>query len=256
MKIKGSHFVITGGASGLGLASAKLLVAKGGSVSLFDMNTDKGEAAERALGSRARFFQVDVTDAKSVSTAISKGVEAFGDIRGLLNCAGVGIPGKVLSRSGKPANMRAFEWVIKVNLIGSFNVLRLVAKQMASSQPNAEGERGVIINTASVAAYEGQIGQASYSASKGGVVAMTLPIARELGRHGIRCNTIAPGLFMTPMLAALPPKARESLAKQTEFPKRLGRPKEFAFMCQHVIENEYINGTVIRVDASIRMSKM
>ncbi len=203
-----------------------------------------------------KFFMVDVTNADSVTKAVDGGVQAFGPIRGLVNCAGVGAPGKVVSRSGKPANMKYFDWVVKVNLLGSFNVLRIVAAAMVKADATETGERGVIINTASVAAFEGQIGQASYSASKGGVCAMTLPIARELGAHGIRCNTIAPGLFETPMLAALPPKAKQSLSKQCEYPRRLGKPDEYAHLVQTIVENEFINGTVIRIDAGIRMAKM
>eukprot|EP00470_Lotharella_oceanica_P000622 CAMPEP_0170172074 /NCGR_PEP_ID=MMETSP0040_2-20121228/5304_1 /TAXON_ID=641309 /ORGANISM="Lotharella oceanica, Strain CCMP622" /LENGTH=255 /DNA_ID=CAMNT_0010412537 /DNA_START=29 /DNA_END=796 /DNA_ORIENTATION=+ len=255
MKIKGSVIAVTGGASGLGQAAVERLVSLGAKAAIWDMNEEKGLALEKKLGASVKFFKVDVTSDESIEAAISGTKKALGDIRGLINCAGIGAPSKVLSRKGKPHKMNIFGFVIKVNLLGTFNVLRLVTREMAKNQPE-DGERGIIINTASVAAYEGQIGQASYSASKGGVVAMTLPIARELSYHGIRCNTIAPGLFATPMLAALPEKAKASLAKQCEFPKRLGNPEEFGFLCQHIVENQYINGTVIRIDAGIRMSKM
>mmetsp|Transcript_19520 Transcript_19520/g.30992 ORF Transcript_19520/g.30992 Transcript_19520/m.30992 type:complete len:252 (-) Transcript_19520:104-859(-) len=251
MKIDGSVFVVTGGASGLGKATSLLLIAQGAKVSIWDMNEEEGRKME---GKKCRFFKVNVTDEASIARAI-EGTRNMGYIRGLINCAGIGAPSKVLSRSGKPHRMDIFDLVLKVNLSGSFNALRMVTKEMASNSP-IDGERGIIINTASIAAYEGQIGQASYSASKGGIVAMTLPIARELAKHGIRCNTIAPGLFMTPMLAKLPEKAKASLAKQCEFPKRLGTPEEYAHLATHIIENQYINGTVIRIDAGIRMSKM
>eukprot|EP00471_Norrisiella_sphaerica_P005093 CAMPEP_0184487418 /NCGR_PEP_ID=MMETSP0113_2-20130426/10046_1 /TAXON_ID=91329 /ORGANISM="Norrisiella sphaerica, Strain BC52" /LENGTH=299 /DNA_ID=CAMNT_0026869729 /DNA_START=17 /DNA_END=916 /DNA_ORIENTATION=- len=250
MKLQGKVFIVTGGASGLGKATAELLLANGADVSIWDMNDEEGSKME---SKRCRFFKVNVTKENSILEALEQ-TKKMGSIRGLINCAGIGAPSKVVSKRG-PHRMDIFDLVIKVNLSGSFNTLRLVAKEMANNEP-IDGERGIIINTASIAAFEGQIGQASYSASKGGIVAMTLPIARELARHGIRHNTIAPGLFLTPMLQKLPEKAKKSLAKQCEFPSRLGNPEEYAHLAKHIIENQYINGTVIRIDAGIRMSKM
>jgi len=203
------------------------------------------------------FAKTDVCDEKSVQQALDAGVRKFGGIHGVVNCAGIGAPSRVLSGKGAVHSLKGWERVLSINLTGTFNVLRLAAAIMAKQQPvTKDGERGVIINIASVAAFDGQIGQAAYSASKGGVVAMTLPIARELGALGIRCNTIAPGIFMTPMMAALPEKAQQSLATQVPFPKRLGDPAEFAAACVHMIETSYWNGAVVRLDGSIRMSAL
>lgn len=256
VKLQGNSFIVTGGASGLGLAVVRKIVAGGGTVTVFDLNAKNGAKVEAELSPNVLFAKVDVTNEKSVSDAIGKHVEKFGALRGVVNCAGVGLPSKVVSRSGKPCGMNKFEWVVKINLFGTFNVLRLCAAQMVKQDPAECGDRGIIINTASVAAYEGQIGQASYSASKAAVVGMTLPIARELARHGIRVNTIAPGLFDTPMMAGLPKKARESLGKQVPFPPRMGLPTEYASLAIQMIENQYFNGTTVRLDGAIRMAAM
>jgi NAD(P)-dependent dehydrogenase (short-subunit alcohol dehydrogenase family) len=253
MKIKGNTFLVAGGSSGLGEACVRRLVEKGANVVIADINNEAGEDMAEELGANAVFVYTDVTAEENVRGTVGTAVETFGGLHGTINCAGIAIAMKVLSSRGIH-ELDAFTTVIKVNLIGTFNVTRLAADVMAQSEPNKAGERGVIINTASVAAYEGQIGQAAYSASKGGVVAMTMPIARELARYGIRVVTIAPGLFDTPMLAGLPEKARQSLAEQVPFPSRLGRPDEYAKLAQHVIKNEMLNGEVIRLDGAIRMA--
>jgi NAD(P)-dependent dehydrogenase (short-subunit alcohol dehydrogenase family) len=218
-----------------------------------DVNEEAGQALVAELGSAVRFVKTDVTSEASVREAVETAVNEFGGLHGVVNCAGIAIAVKVLSRRG-PHDLDAFARVLTVNVIGTFNVIRLAAEAMSQGEPNEEGERGVIINTASVAAYDGQIGQAAYSASKGGVVGMTLPIAREMAQHGIRVMTIAPGLFNTPMMAGLPEKARESLAQQVPFPSRLGEPAEYAALAQHIIENTMLNGEVIRLDGAIRMA--
>jgi NAD(P)-dependent dehydrogenase (short-subunit alcohol dehydrogenase family) len=245
--------LITGGASGLGAATARLFTAHGSNVVLADLNDAVGEALAAELGDRARFIHTDVTSEASTLAAVGAAVTGFGDLRGAINCAGIGIAERTLGRD-RPHPLDAFERVVRVNLIGTFNVIRLAAHAIAEGQPRPSGERGVIVCTASVAAFEGQIGQAAYSASKGGVVGMTLPIARDLARSGIRVATIAPGIFDTPMLAGLPEPARQSLGQQVPFPPRLGRPDEYAALARHIVENEMLNGVVIRLDGAIRMA--
>lgn len=252
MRIEKRAFIVTGGGSGLGAATARILAKQGGRVVIADVNAKAGEAMVEELGEAARFVSCDVSDEDQAKAAMAECREAFGGVHGLINCAGVGIPAKVLGRDG-PHNLSAFSTVIKINLIGTFNMIRLAAEAMAENEANDDGEKGVIVNTASVAAFEGQIGQAAYSASKGGVVGMTLPISRELARHGIRVVTIAPGLFDTPMMAALPEEARESLGQMVPFPPRLGRPEEYARMARDIVENPMLNGTTIRLDGAIRM---
>ena len=253
MKIQNKTFVITGGGSGLGAATAQAIVNAGGNVVLADVNATQGVAFAKQLGAKARFVKTDVTSESDVKAAIEAAKTSFGGLSGAVNCAGVGAPAKVLGKEG-PHPLDVFQRIININLIGTFNVIRLTAAAMAEQQPDAGGERGVIINTSSVASYEGQIGQAAYSASKGGVNAMTLPIARELARSGIRVVTIAPGLFDTPMMAGLPEAARESLGQQVPFPSRLGRPDEYAALAKHIIENTMLNGSVLRLDGAIRMA--
>jgi NAD(P)-dependent dehydrogenase (short-subunit alcohol dehydrogenase family) len=253
MQLEGQTFFVSGGASGLGAACARRFSAGGARVVIADVNADAGERLAAELGSSARFAYTDVTDVASVQNAVDLAVEAFGGLQGTINCAGIGLAARTLSREG-PHALASFVRVITVNLVGTFNVIRLTAAVMAKGQPNAAGERGVIVNTASVAAFEGQIGQAAYSASKGGVVGMTLPIARDLARDGIRVVTIAPGIFDTPLLGSLPEPARISLGEQVPFPPRLGRPEEYAALAQHIVENEMLNGETIRLDGAIRMA--
>ena len=252
MKIAGTTTVITGGASGLGRATAERLRAEGGNVVLLDLAGSAGAKAAEGLGGGALFTPGDVTSADDVTAALEAAMVRFGAIHGLVNCAGIGTADKTFGRRG-PADLAGFTRVIQVNLIGTFNCIRLAAARMALNTPNAEGERGVIVNTASVAAFDGQIGQAAYSASKGGIVGMTLPIARDLAEQGIRVCTIAPGLFDTPLLAGLPETARASLGKQVPFPPRLGQPAEYAALAAHIIENVMLNGETIRLDGAIRM---
>jgi NAD(P)-dependent dehydrogenase (short-subunit alcohol dehydrogenase family) len=254
MQLQGNTFLITGGGSGLGAACARTFAGAGANVVIADVNPQTGEQLAGELGARARFVQTDVTDEQSVAAAVSAANVAFGNLRGAINCAGICIAERVVGKSG-PHPLSNFARVVQVNLIGTFNVIRLAAAAMAQEEPLPEttGERGVIVNTASVAAFDGQIGQAAYSASKGGVVGMTLPIARELARYGIRVVTIAPGIFDTPMLAGLPEAARASLGQQVPFPPRLGDPTEFAALAKHIVENEMLNGEVIRLDGAIRM---
>lgn len=253
MTIANQTFFVTGGASGLGEAVARMLVANGGQVIVLDLNAEKGEALVAALGAAACFSAGNVAEEADVTRAIAKGISQFGSIQGCINCAGIGPPQRVLRKEGLHT-LEAFNRVIQVNLTGTFNVLRLVADQIQKNPSGLSGERGVIINTASVAAFDGQIGQAAYSASKGGIVAMTLPIAREFARFGIRVMTIAPGIFETPLLAGLPDEAKESLGAQVPFPARLGMPEEFAALVKHIIENQMLNGEVIRLDGAIRMA--
>ncbi len=253
MQLQDHTFLITGGGSGLGAATARLFAESGASVVLVDVNPTTGEQTAKEIGDRARFAQADVTDEASVRQAIETAREAFGGLRGVVNCAGVGIAQRVLGKSG-PHPLDSFSRVIQINLIGTFNVIRLASALMSENVPDAEGERGVIINTASVAAFDGQIGQAAYSASKGGIVGMTLPIARELARFGIRVMTIAPGIFDTPLMGMLPEAARESLGQQVPFPPRLGRPSEYAQLAKAIVENTMLNGEVIRLDGAIRMA--
>jgi NAD(P)-dependent dehydrogenase (short-subunit alcohol dehydrogenase family) len=252
MEIKNSTFIVTGGASGLGAATARAIVSADGNVVIADINADAGNALAKELG-RARFIKTDVTAEADGKAAVALALKEFGGLQGLINCAGIGVAEKTLGREG-PHALASFTRVISINLIGTFNMIRLAADAMSKGQPNAGGERGVIINTASVAAYDGQIGQAAYSASKGGIVGMTLPIARDLARSGIRVMTIAPGIFLTPMLLGLPKEAQDSLGKMVPFPPRLGRPSEYAALAQHIIENEMLNGEVIRLDGAIRMA--
>ena len=252
MKIAGSTTVITGGASGLGRATAERLAAGGGRVALLDLPKSPGAQTAAALGQSAAFAPCDVTSADEVAAALDAAVARFGAIHALVNCAGIGTAEKTFGKRG-PADLAAFTRTVQINLIGTFNCIRLAAAHMAKNQPNEEGERGVVINTASVAAFDGQIGQAAYSASKGGIVGMTLPIARDLAEFGIRVVTIAPGIFETPMLAGLPEPARISLGKQVPFPPRLGRPPEYAALAAHIIENAMLNGETIRLDGAIRM---
>ena len=251
MEIAGSSALITGGASGLGAATAQRLVGQGARVLIADLNRAAGLALEEELG--ARFVETDVADDESMRKAINAATAAGGGLYILVCCAGVGTPDKVLGKEG-PLDLGRFARVVQINLIGTFNAIRLAAEQMAKNAPNTEGERGVIITTASVAAFEGQIGQAAYSASKAGVAGMTLPIARELARYGIRVVSIAPGLFDTPLLAGLPEPARVALGQQVPFPPRLGRPDEYAALVQQIIENTMLNGETIRLDGAIRMT--
>jgi NAD(P)-dependent dehydrogenase (short-subunit alcohol dehydrogenase family) len=253
MHITGHTFLITGGASGLGGATATMLAGAGASVVIADLNAEAGAAREREIGVHARFVRTDVTSEEDLGRAIELSLQTFGPLRGVVNAAGIAHAERVVGRSG-PHALDAFARVIAVNLTGTFNVIRLAASAMSTNEPLESGERGVIVNTASVAAFDGQIGQAAYSASKGGIVGMTLPIARELARFGIRVMTIAPGTFDTPLLAGLPEAARASLGEQVPFPSRLGRPAEYAALVRHILENEMLNGEVIRLDGAIRMA--
>ena len=253
MQINDSVFLIPGGASGLGAATAQHLIAAGGKVVLADLDRQAGEKFAASLGANARFVVADVTDEAQVQHAVDSTVQAFGRMHGVINCAGIAPAERVIGKNG-PHQLATFRRVIEVNLIGSFNVLRLAAQAMSANAPNKDGERGVIINTASIAAFEGQIGQAAYSASKGGVAAMALPIARELARLGIRVMTIAPGIFDTPMLAAMTAEVRASLGAQVPFPSRLGEPAEYARLAAFIIENPLLNAEVIRLDGAIRMA--
>ncbi len=253
MDIQGTATLVTGGGSGLGEATARALVARGGKVAILDLARSRGKEVAASLGAAALFAETDVANEEQVQAAITRALEAFGEIRGVVNCAGIGVAGKTVDKEGKPFDLALFRKTIEVNLIGSFNVIRLAAAKLVSNAPNAGGERGVIVNTASVAAFEGQIGQCAYSASKGGVVGMTLPIARDLAASGIRVCTIAPGLFATPMLMGLPEPARAALGKSVPFPPRLGDPSEYAALACHIFENPMLNGEVIRLDGAIRM---
>jgi NAD(P)-dependent dehydrogenase (short-subunit alcohol dehydrogenase family) len=245
--------LISGGASGLGLATAKAFVDAGGRVVILDLESSGGAAAAQELGDAALFAAADVTDEGQVREAVAAAVQAFGGVHVNVNCAGVGFPGRVLTRDGTANDLERYEFVVRVNLIGTFNVLRLVAEQMATQEPEGE-ERGVIINTASIAAFDGQIGQAAYSSSKGGIVGLTLPVARDLATKLIRCVAIAPGTFDTPMLAGLPQEAREKLGAEVPHPRRLGRPEEFAALTLHIVANPMLNGEVIRLDGALRMT--
>jgi NAD(P)-dependent dehydrogenase (short-subunit alcohol dehydrogenase family) len=253
LEIENNTFLVTGGGSGLGAATARSLAQSGGNVLVADINDEAGEKLAGEIGEKARFVRTDVTDEESVEGALDTVRDAFGSLHGLINCAGVGPAKKVLGRKG-PHPLEDFNKVVEINLVGTFNPLRLAAAVMAENEPTRDGERGVIVNTASVAAFDGQIGQAAYAASKGAVVSMTLPLARELASHGIRVMTIAPGIFETPMAAGLPEEVRDSLSRQTPFPPRLGRPEEYAALVKHIIENEMLNGEVIRLDGAIRMA--
>ncbi len=253
MDINNKVFLIGGGASGLGYATAKMIVNNNGKVIILDINDTAGKNAENLLGDRSLFIKTDITNENDVQHGIDKGITKFGSLNGLINCAGIGPAKRVLGRKGIHS-LDYFSKVININLIGTFNLLRLAAAKIELNTPEDSGERGVIINTASVAAYDGQIGQAAYSASKGGVVSMTLPVAREFARVGIRVLTIAPGIFETPMLENLPKDVIDSLGEQVPFPSRLGKPEEYAALAKHIIENQMLNGETIRLDGSIRMS--
>ncbi|MCT8139194.1 3-hydroxyacyl-CoA dehydrogenase [Anaerobacillus sp. CMMVII] len=252
MKIQDTIAVVTGGASGLGEAVVRNIVKGGGKSVILDLDVERGEALSKELGEQSLFVLTDVADETSVQLALEKAIEKFGEINAAVNCAGIGVAKKVLSKKGVH-DLGIFSKVLQVNLVGTFNVIRLAAEKMTANEPNENGERGVIINTASVAAFEGQIGQAAYSASKGGVVGLTLPIARELASYGIRVMTIAPGLFDTPMFSSLPTEVRDALGAMTPFPSRLGKPSEYALLAQSIIENPMLNGEVIRLDGAIRM---
>jgi NAD(P)-dependent dehydrogenase (short-subunit alcohol dehydrogenase family) len=253
MQLQNATFIVSGGASGLGEATVRAFHAAGANLVIADVGVAKGEALAAELGERAVFCKTDITSEADAKAAVDLAKSRFSGLQGLINCAGVGPAWKVLGKEG-PHPLDNFARTVNINLVGAFNMIRLAAAAMADGQPNAEGERGVIINTASIAAYEGQVGQAAYAASKAGVVGMTLPIARELARYGIRVNTIAPGLFLTPMMEALPAEVQDSLGKMTPFPPRLGRPAEFAAMARHIVENVIVNGEVIRLDGAVRLA--
>ncbi|WP_207063575.1 3-hydroxyacyl-CoA dehydrogenase [Motiliproteus sp. SC1-56] len=251
MELNNKAVVVTGGASGLGLTTCRELAAKGARVAAFDLNEEAGRVLTEELGEKALFAKVDVTDADSVAAGFARTLDAFGAVHVCINCAGVATPGKVLGRNG-PLDLAKFSQVININLVGTFNVLRLAAEQMAKNEAE-NGERGVIINTASVAAFDGQMGQAAYSASKAGVAGMTLPIARDLAKLGIRIMTIAPGIFDTPMMKGMPDEVRDPLIQMVQNPKRFGDPVEYAALAEHIIRNPYLNGETIRLDGAIRM---
>lgn len=253
MKLEGTVALVTGGASGLGEATVRAFLARGGKAAILDRPNSNGEQLAKELGPNAIFTPADVTSEAEVKAAIDRTVQAFGTVHVAVNCAGVGAAMKTTGKQG-PMPLDMFEMVVRINLIGTFNVIRLAATQMLSNTPNEDGERGVLINTASIAAFDGQIGQAAYSASKGGVVGMTLPIARDLARDGIRCCTIAPGTFDTPMLALLPEPQRQALGAAIPFPSRLGRPSEFAHLACAIVENPFLNGETIRLDGALRMA--
>jgi len=253
MDIRDHVFIVSGGASGLGEATARMLVAAGGRVVAADLKEEEGRALERELGAALRFVKCDVTDEASAKAAVGAAVDGCGGLHGLVNCAGIVHGEKVVGKDG-PHALASFARTININLVGSFNMARLAAEAMAKAPPNADGERGVIVCTASVAAFDGQIGQAAYAASKAGLAGMTLPIARELARHGIRVMTIAPGIFRTPMMASLSADVQDALGRMVPFPPRLGRPEEFASLVREIIGNPMLNGEVIRLDGAIRMA--
>ncbi|WP_297366721.1 SDR family NAD(P)-dependent oxidoreductase [Acidocella sp.] len=253
MQIDQRVFIITGGGSGLGAATARHLAGLGARVVLADVNEAAGEALAAELGAGALFVRTDVTSGAEGEAAVAAAVAKFGRVDGLVNCAGIAPGEKVVGREG-PHRLESFARAVSINLVGTFNMLRLAADQMARQEPSAEGERGVIINTASIAAYDGQIGQAAYAASKAGVAGLTLPVARELARLGIRCVTIAPGIFETPMMAAMPQAVKDSLGATVPFPPRLGKPDEFAALVAHIVQNIMLNGEVIRLDGALRMA--
>lgn len=258
MQIESNTFIVTGGASGLGEATVRELVHQGGNVVIADLNTERGEALAAELGDQARAVRCDVTSAAEVQAAVDMAESVFNGLNGSINCAGIAVVQKLLDRDNNPADLEQFNKGIQINLVGSFNVARLVAasiaKRVASAGGPANQDQGVIINTASIAAFDGQVGQGSYASSKAGVVGLTLPLARELTRHGIRVMTVAPGVFATPMMNSIPQAAREQLEASVPYPKRLGDPKEFAQLICHIINNGYLNGEVIRLDGAIRMT--
>lgn len=254
MEISGKTFVVTGGGSGLGAATVRMLAGEGANVLIADVDRERAETLAGELGSSVRFARADVADKEGMRAALEEARSAFGGPHGLVNCAGIGTAAKVVGKKGVHP-LELFERTIRVNLVGTFNAIRLAAALMMENEPSdGDGERGVIVNTASVAAFDGQIGQAAYSASKGGIVAMTLPVARELASSGIRVATIAPGIFETPMLGELSEEVRRSLGEQIPFPRRLGRPGEYASLVRHIVENRMLNGEVIRLDGAIRMA--
>jgi NAD(P)-dependent dehydrogenase (short-subunit alcohol dehydrogenase family) len=253
MKIASHVFVVTGAASGLGAAVARLLVSEGASVAIADLNQSAGDALAAELGPAARFALTDVTSEADAKSAIARALSAFGHLHGLVNCAGIAPAEKVAGRDG-PHHLDTFARAVNINLIGTFNMIRLAADAIAKENPGEDGERGVIINTASIAAFDGQIGQAAYAASKGGVVSLTLPIARELADFGIRVVTIAPGIFETPMMAGFSQEVQQALGESVPFPQRLGRPTEFAALVKHICENTMLNGETIRLDGALRMA--
>jgi NAD(P)-dependent dehydrogenase (short-subunit alcohol dehydrogenase family) len=253
MDLQDSTFIVTGGASGLGAATARMLVESGGRVVIADLKDDAGAALAASLGEAARFVHTDVCDEASGKAAVAAAVDGFGALQGLVNCAGIVHGEKVVGKDG-PHSLAGFTRVVNINLIGTFNLTRLAADAMAKGVPNAGGERGVIVNTASVAAFDGQIGQAAYGASKAAVVGMTLPIARELARYGIRVMTIAPGIFETPMMDSLAKEVQDALGRMVPFPPRLGKPEEFASLVREIVQNPMLNGEVIRLDGAIRMA--
>lgn len=252
MQIKDKIFLVTGAGSGLGAASARILAEAGAKVVLADLNREAGEKLAAELGAGACFVETDVANEASAVNAVNTAISNFGGLHGLVNCAGVAPAEKVVGKEG-PHRLESFAKVININLVGTFNMIRLAAEAMQKGEPDAGGERGVIINTASIAAFDGQMGQAAYAASKGGIVALTLPVARELARSGIRCMTIAPGIMETPMLLGMPAEVQDSLNKMVPFPTRMGKPAEFAGLVKHIVENAYLNGEVIRLDGAIRM---
>lgn len=251
MELEGAVALVTGGASGLGEATARRLHAGGAGVLVADKDCERGTAVAASLGDRARFAETDVTEEDSVRHALAAAAE-LGPLRIAVNCAGSGMAGRTINRDGTPHDLKLYEWVIRLNLIGTFNVCRLAASAMAGTEPDGEGERGVIVNTASIAAFDGQIGQVAYAASKGGVVGMTLPMARDLAVAGIRVMTIAPGSFDTPIFALAPQEMRDALAAIVPFPPRMGQPDEFAMLVEHIVRNPYLNGEVIRIDGAVR----
>ena len=254
MDIQNHTFLVSGGGSGLGGATVEMLAQNGGNVIIADVNREAGEKLAAGLGERVRFVATDVSSEQDVQAAVNAAVENFGGLHGVVNCAGIVVANRVLNRDGTAHALDLFNRGVQVNLVGTFNVIRLAAQAMVKNTPTGDGERGVVVNTASVAAFDGQVGQACYAATKGGIVGMTLPIARDLAQFGIRVMTIAPGLFETPMLASLPEAARESLGKQTPFPPRLGRPAEYAELVKQIIQNLMLNGEVIRLDGAIRLA--
>jgi NAD(P)-dependent dehydrogenase (short-subunit alcohol dehydrogenase family) len=254
MNVRGISAFVTGGASGLGAATVRMLVERGANVAIYDLPTSKGSELEKEIGPAARFVAGDVTDEAQTEAALDEAIDTFGPLRAVVNCAGIGSASRTVGKDGAPFPLAVFRRSIEVNLIGTFNVIRLGAARMSANEPNQGGERGAIVNTASIAAFDGQIGQAAYSASKGGIVGLTLPVARDLARHGIRVCTIAPGLFRTPLLMGLPEPALEALGKTIPFPPRLGDPAEYAALALQILENPMLNGEVIRLDGALRMA--
>jgi NAD(P)-dependent dehydrogenase (short-subunit alcohol dehydrogenase family) len=254
MQVAGIGAFVTGGASGLGEATARLLAERGARVALFDLPRSAGAEVAKSIGAAARFLPGDVTDPAQVEAALDAAVAELGGIRAVVNCAGIGSAARTVGKQGEPFPLDLFRRTIEINLTGTFNVIRLAAARMVGNPPDAGGERGAVVNTASIAAFDGQIGQAAYAASKGGIVGLTLPVARDLARHGVRVCAIAPGLFRTPLLAGLPEPAREALGKTIPFPPRLGEPAEFAALACHILENPMLNGEVIRLDGALRMA--